>query len=350
MTQDTIARTRTEPGEAPRTLDVGLYRDPATYAQERERVFAKTWHLLAHESAFVEAGSYVSASIAGYSVVAVRDETGAVRAYHNVCRHRAGPLVTEPAGTCQGALVCRYHGWRYALDGRLMSARDFGPAANFDARQYRLYPLRCEQWRGFVFINMDRDASPLSEFVAPLARRASAIPFGNLRLARHQTHDIACNWKTYVENYLEGYHVPDVHPPLHAAIDSARYEVQLEGSALFASAPPRNETPVAGVWAWLWPTTALNVYKHGVMVERMWPLDHARTRLDYLYFFPPETSEAEIEASMAASARTTAEDIFITEAVQRNLDAGIYREGRLSPKHEMGIAWFQREIRSALDL
>src|SRR5260221_11659613 len=123
---------------SPATLDASLYADPDVYARERQNVFGRSWLLLAHESQFVQAGDYVSATIAGYPVLAIRDESGGVRAFHNVCRHRAGPLVVG-YGRCENTLRCRVHGWAYAFDGRLASARDFGPAADFDPRGYSLF-------------------------------------------------------------------------------------------------------------------------------------------------------------------------------------------------------------------
>jgi len=101
---------------------------------------------------------------------------------------------------------------------------------------------------------------------------------------------------------------------------------------------------MSGLWAWLWPCHGINVYKDGLMMERMWPLDHTRTVLDYLYFFPEDMARDQRERPMKSSGIITAEDIKITEAVQRNLDAGIYSTGRLSPRHELGVAWFQSEV------
>jgi choline monooxygenase len=306
---------------APETLEAGLYRGATRYEAERRHVFARAWLLAAHESQFAAPGSYVAVSVAGYPLIIVRGEDGVLRGFHNVCRHRAGPLAQDGEGACAGALVCRYHGWKYALDGRLANARDFGPAEGFDPRDYALYPVRCEIWRGFVFVNMDRDAAPLAGATVVLDERLRDWPIETYRFTRRTTHEIRCNWKTYVE---------------------------IQAPAMFYSAPARGGSPVSGVWGWLWPCLGLNVYTDGIMMERMWPIDHATTRLDYLYFFPEDLPESEIARAMAASEVTTVEDIAITEAVQRNLDAGIYEKGRLSPKHETGIAWFQSEIQRAL--
>ncbi|HEX3430025.1 MAG TPA: SRPBCC family protein [Rhizomicrobium sp.] len=329
------------------TLPALLYRDPSVYESERRCIFAQSWQLIGHEAQLAERGQWIARTIAGYPVLVVRSDER-IHAFHNVCRHRAGPLAPDGEGRGQDHLVCRYHGWRYALDGRLAGARDFGTAEGFDPREYGLVPLACEKWRGFVFVNIDQSAPALASVIAPLAERARRLPLESFRPTRHITHEIRCNWKTYVENYLEGYHVPIVHPALAAAIDSARYEVELHGEVVFHYAPPRAATPVSGLWAWLWPCLGINVYANGMSLERMWPEGHARTRLDYLYFFPEDLPEAEREAAVAASEITTAEDIAITEAVQRNLDAGIYDRGRLSPKHEAAVALFQTLVTRAM--
>lgn len=334
---------------APETLHARLYREPEIYELERRRIFARSWQLVAHDSQLPSPGEYVAATFAGFRVIVVRSETGQLHAFHNLCRHRAGPLADDGAGKCEGSLVCRYHGWRYALDGRLASARDFGPAEGFDPRDYALLPLKCESWRGFIFINMDLDADPLEQTIAPLILRTLDLPLENFRFMRASSHTIACNWKTYVENYLEGYHIPLVHPFLNSAVDATRYEVDVSAPVIFHHAPPRDGSPVSGLWAWTWPCLGVNVYADGVLMERMWPVSAKHTRLDYLYFFVDGIPRNEMERSIAASEITTEEDRAITEAVQINLDAGIYSTGRLSPKHEMGVHWFQQRITQVLE-
>lgn len=329
---------------SPVTLNADVYRDPQIYARERREIFGRNWLLFAHESQLSEAGAYVAATIAGYPLIAVRGADGVTRAFHNLCRHRAGPLAPDGEGVCAGALTCRYHGWRYGLDGRLQVARDFGPATDFDPREYGLVPVRCESWRGFVFVNLNADAAPLSEAIAPLDARAKDLPLESFRYAQRSTHEIRCNWKTYAENYLEGYHIPVVHPGLDAAIESPKYENEIEWPIVFSRAPAREGAAVSGLWAWMWPCLGVNIYAQGLMMERIWPLDHATTQLDYLYFFPEGLPQSEIDRAMKSSEITTVEDIAITQAVQRNLDAGIYKVGRLSPRHETAVHAFQNAI------
>ncbi len=328
-----------------RTLTSALYRDPAVYGRERDAVFGAGWQFLGHENEAAAPGDYLSGEVAGRSIVAVRGKDGVLRGFHNVCRHRAGPLVTDRSGRCGGELTCKYHGWRYALDGRLRSAVGFGATEGFDPREFGLFPVRLELWRGFVFANLDGTAGPLAELVAPLdglfEDRGVAVGPATLR----RSHELACNWKAYVENYLEGYHIDAVHPALAAEVDTARYQVRMDGSVAVHEVPTVGGVN-DGLWAWLWPNLAFNVYRNGMMVEHMQPVGHDRTRLDYLYFYDPET--AEMDAVLAASDTLTHEDRVICEAVQRNLDAGVYDWGVLSPRHETAVGWFQSRIAEAI--
>jgi len=326
---------------APVTLPAELYRnDPVQWAAERRAIFGRSWQFFGHESQLTDSGQWVAETIAGYPIVVVRDEAGALRGYHNVCRHRAGPLTDGPSGKCDGLLVCRYHGWTYALDGRLRAARDFGPTADFDPREYGLFPVRVEAWRGLVFVAVDLELEALAEWVAPLERRLAGRDWGELEVALVRHHPIRCNWKTYVENYLEGYHVPTIHPALDAEIDSARYTVTMDGLVALHEVPTRGDAPVyGGLWAWLWPNLGVNIYAEGLMMERMSPVGSAECRLDYLYLMPKGSGVS--AETLAMSDVVTAEDVEIAETVQVNLDAGIYDTGRLSLRHETAVAAFQ---------
>lgn len=331
-----------------RTLPARLYGDPQVLAVEQAAVFARSWQFLGHAAEAPAAGDWLADEVAGRPVLAVRQADGAFRAFHNVCRHRAGPLVEGRAGRCEGELACRYHGWRYALDGRLKRAVGFGPADGFDPREFGLFPVRLESWRGLLFVNLDGAAASLAELVAPLeallAARELDIPAPALR----RSHRLACDWKVYAENYLEGYHIDAVHPALAAELSGTTYEVRVEGEAVVQEAAGAAAGPQAGLWGWLWPNLAVNVYRAGAMIERMAPDGPGRTRLDYLFL--GEGGEAGLEAALEASDRLTGEDSAICEAVQRNLSAGVYDTGVLSPRHEAGVAWFQRRIAAVHDL
>lgn len=328
------------------TLPARLYRDPARWPIERARIFARTWLFAAHESEVAAPGAWRADTLAGFPILLLRGEDGRLRGFHNVCRHRAGPLTEGDSGVCDGEIRCRYHGWRYALDGRLKNARDFGAAANFDPRDYSLFPLRIAFWRGLVFVALSDDAPDFDDFIEPLGRRLGGRAFDDGRVALRRAHVLTCNWKTYVENYLEGYHVPDIHPGLAADIDASRYTAEMDGRVAIHAAPPKDPQAVyEGLWAWLWPNLGFNLYATGLMLERMSPLGHDRTRLDYVYL--TQAGEEVAPETLAMSDAVTAEDKRIVERVQENLNAGVYESGRLSPRHEACVGAFQAMVEAA---
>lgn len=169
------------------------------------RIFARSWQCLAHETQIASAGDYVAETIAGVPVLAVRGEDGAIRAFRNACRHRLSPFVADGTGSCGGELSCPYHGWRYALDGRLRAATGFGPMEGFDARQLGLIALPLKLWRGFLFVALSAEAGDFDAWIAPVAARLTKTPLEAWRFGARRTHDVACRWSVYVENYLEGY-------------------------------------------------------------------------------------------------------------------------------------------------
>jgi len=324
------------------TLPARLYGCPEAWVREREAVFGRAWLFIGHEAEATAPGDWIAGDIAGHRLVAVRGPDGMLRAFHNVCRHRAGPLVQGERGRCEGELVCAYHGWRYALDGRLRAATGFGPAEGFDPREFGLLQVRLELWRGLVFVNLDPEAAPLSELTAPLEALMVERGLDLAAPALRRSHDLACDWKVYAENYLEGYHIGAVHPVLAGELGAAEYRVRVEGDVVVQEAVGVNDGPQAGVWGWLWPNLGLNVYRDGAMIERMTPVGPGRTRLDYLFL--NDGGEAALGEALGASDRLTKEDARICEAVQANLSAGAYDRGVLSPRHEAGVAWFQSRI------
>ncbi|HEY1224589.1 MAG TPA: SRPBCC family protein [Brevundimonas sp.] len=324
------------------TLPARLYGCPDAWVRERTGVFGRAWLFLGHEAEASEPGDWIATDIAGHRLLMVRGADGALRAFHNVCRHRAGPLVTGASGNCGKALTCAYHGWRYALDGRLRAATGFGASEGFDPREFGLFAVRLETWRGLAFVTLDAEAAPLADVVAPLEALLAERGLDIAKPALRRTHDLNCDWKVYAENYLEGYHIGAVHPVLADELGGAEYRVRVEGDLVVQEAVGVNDGPQAGVWGWLWPNLGINVYRDGAMIERMTPVGPGRVRLDYLFL--NDGGEGALGDALAASDRLTAEDAAICEAVQANLSAGIYDTGVLSPVHEGAVSWFQRRI------
>ncbi|THD61295.1 aromatic ring-hydroxylating dioxygenase subunit alpha [Phenylobacterium sp.] len=327
----------------PMTADVDLYRDPAVFEAERAAIFARSWQFLGLEADLVRPGDYLAEVLAGYPVMVVRDEARGLKGYHNVCRHRAGPLVGEAKGRCDGEFVCRFHAWRYGFDGRLREATGFGPVDGFDPDGFGLFPIRVETWRGFVFVNLDPDAGALAEALAPLDARLGDQPRRTARV--RDSHPVACNWKVYVENYLDGYHDEGIHPALAAEAGAQRHEVHVEGEvALFEASNPQGAADT--LWAWLWPNIGLSVYRGVLLLEHMRPQGPDRTVIDHLFLHEPE--DPSVDAAILNAERIFEEDAWINERVQQNLDAGVFQHGVLSPTHEGALFWFHGRVAQAL--
>jgi len=192
------------------TLPADCYRSQEAYQAEVERIFRKEWICVGRFEDIPHPGDYVAPTIVSEPVVVVRNGEGEIRAHLNVCRHR-GCQIVEDRGTVK-AFRCPYHGWMYGLDGELRGAPDFKETVGFDKKDFSLVPLRCEVWEGFILVNLDRDATPFRDRVSHVERWGFHHYGIAEQVTTHRwTYDLDCNWKTYVENYIEEYHVPWVH-------------------------------------------------------------------------------------------------------------------------------------------
>ena len=327
-------------------LPASSYVEPAIYARERAAIFAREWTFVANASQLVASGSYVATVIAGYPIVVINDG-GTLRAFHNICRHRGGPLVWDGEGNCK-AFVCRYHGWAYGLDGGLQAARDFGDD-DLRTEELSLHGVRVETWRGLVFVNLGVGAPALADWLGGFADECAGYAMESFRPVHRSSHHIAANWKVYAENYQEGYHIPLVHPGLNRQIDARRYQVDVRDGYCVHRAPPRDDAVTSGTWLWRFPGLALNLYANGMCLETFAPIGPAMTQIDYIFFFAEGTPASEIEASVASSTTILDEDRVICEAVQRNYESGLYAGGPLSPRHEGGVAYVQALVLCALE-
>ena len=321
-----------------------VYGDPGRYEAERWAVFAKEWTAVGDAAQLGRPGDYLAVSVADFPLVVVND-SGELRGFHNICSHRAGPLVWPGAGTCR-SLVCRYHGWAYGLDGVLRSARDFGDRP--PDGDLSLHPVAVDRWRGLIFVNPDPDPPGLLDWLGVVAEQSEGFPMEEFVATQRSSHELVANWKVYAENYQEGYHIPLVHPGLNRQVDASRYRVEVEGAAAVHSVPTRHGSVTDGAWMWRFPGLALNLYPSGMCLESFWPTGPTTTRVDYTFFFAPGTPDAEARASIESSVTILDEDRVICEAVQRNLSSGLARLGPLSPRHEQGVGLVHTLVERAL--
>ena len=213
------------------TLPSNLYTEATAFAVEKGKIFARSWQVVGHRDQVANAGDYFTTELAGEPLLIVRGTEGKLRGFYNVCRHRAGP----PAEGCGSRKLfrCGYHGWTYDLEGALISATEIEGVEGFRPEDFALVPVRVEEWFNFIFVNLDLAAQPLRESLGDLPRQAEKFPFAGMKLFERRTYEMVCNWKTYVDNYLEGYHLPSVHPGLNRELDYNAYVVEPYVYALF---------------------------------------------------------------------------------------------------------------------
>lgn len=336
------------------------YADPCVYALERERIFFRAWQAVGHVGQLPRPGSFFTVDLLGEPLAVVRGEDGALRAFHNVCRHR-GAVVAAGEGWAP-FLRCPYHGWVYGLDGKLSGGPpEFEGVEGFTRGETALPPVRCETFGPFIFVNLDPGAPPLHGSLGDVPARTEADRLEARVFAERRTYTVKCNWKVYVDNYLEAYHVPHVHPALADVLDYSSYVTEPLGPRVLQSSPVRDAAPAGAPGAgdlsvyappgsracywWVFPAFMLNVYHNNMSGNYIRPLGPDETLCVFDFFFEREEG---IRESIAASDAIQQEDMRICEAVQKGLRSRSYARGRYSVARENGLHHFHKLLAGAL--
>ena len=354
-------------------LNPELYVDPGLMQREQELIFARTWNLAGHVADVREPGRFITADVGVESAIVVRGEDGELRAFRNVCRHRATRL-REGRGDCGKALRCPYHGWTYKTDGRLIGVPEGRGFAGLDKAELGLMPARVEVFSGLVFVNLDLDAAPLHAGLGGLAERLA--PYGIERLERFtEAHTSQpANWKIVSDNYLEGYHVPIAHPSLMRLLDYQHYTVEVGDGYVWFEAPLRAKQsgnrlerayqrmvrPMPGltdadrsVWRyiWLWPNTAIDLYPDQVMTWQVNPkaIDSTHDVWDcYRAEKPTAAMRAVQRLNHRLNNEVAEEDAELVSRVQAGMRTTGWTPGPLGER-EAAVAWFADHVRRALE-
>ena len=341
------------------TLPSNYYVNADLLTVEKHKIFWRTWQIAGRSEQVRNPGDYITADLLGEPLLVVRGSDGVLRCFYNVCRHRAGP----PAEGCGSRKVfrCGYHGWTYGLDGRLLNAPEMEGTKNFSADDLRLRPIRVGEWEGQVFVNLDPDALPLIEALEKLQDQAKKFAFGKMRLCARRDYHMQCNWKVYIDNYLEGYHLPSVHPSLNRELDYGSYETTLFARHSLQSSPirgPENEASVdrrykqadgdmSAEYFWIFPNWMLNCYPDNVSLNIVLPTGPETCVAIFEWYFPPGHTEASAE-TIRFSDEIQLEDGHICEVVHRNLKSQSYDTGRYSVKQEKGVHHFHQLYSDAI--
>ena len=339
------------------TLDPAFYRDAAAYALARDRVFARTWQWIGDLSDVAASASLsprvVLPDLLDEPLLLSRDAAGVLRCLSNVCTHRANLLVAAP---CKADHIrCGYHSRRFDLAGRMTFMPDCEEAHGFPSAADDLPAIPFAQWHGHGFASLD-PAAPCDDFLADIAARLSWLPVDSYRRDPSRDRDfvIDAHWAIYVENYLEGFHIPFVHAALAQAVDYATYATELfrysnlqralarPGQTAFAppAGSPDHGASVAAYYWWVFPNLMLNFYPWGLSLNVVEPLGIDRTRVRFRAY----VHNASLLERGAGSGldRVEAEDEAIVRNVARGVRSRFYRGGRYSPARERGVHHFHR--------
>jgi choline monooxygenase len=349
-----ITQAQTPPAE--------FYTDPAKFDVLRERVLARSWHFAGDASiAASPAGLHPFTLLPGCldePLLFSRPRDGVLHCLSNVCTHR-GTVLVEKAGKAGPSLRCRYHGRRFGLDGRFEQMPEFEGCQHFPSESDNLAHVPMTEWRGLRFVSLN-PAHDFTALTAELERRVGWLPVETFKLdpARSRDYTIKAHWALYCDNYLEGFHVPYIHPTLkygEYTTELHEYSVLQVGTALDTepafdppSGHPDHGKRIAAWYFWLFPCTMLNFYPWGLSINVIEPLGPELTRVRFLSYIH-DASKLETGAGADLN-RVEHEDEAVVEAVQRGLKGRFYKRGRYSPTRETGTHHFHRLLAASLDV
>jgi len=349
------------------TLPSRWYTDASMLDLERRKIFYCTWQVVGRTDMVVRSGDYFACDVLGEPVVVTRGMDGVLRAFANVCRHRAGTVAVGRGN--RKSLQCRYHGWTYTLDGRLFAQPEFEGVENWNKAEICLPSYRVETWGPYVFVNLDPVSPPLAEVMGAIPAEVDRMGFEvqKMQFIERRDYTVQCNWKVYVDNYLEGYHIPIAHPALFRELDYEQYRIDTHRYYSSAHAPVRplkegevhdrdrryvrSQEESKALYYWIFPNFMINIYPDNLQANMILPQGHDRTLTIFEWFFmEPGTGEGweSMQQSIAFSDQIQREDMELCETVQRGLQSLTYDRGRLSVKRENGVHHFHSLVHEFL--
>jgi choline monooxygenase len=329
-------------------LDTRFYVDAGLFESERQSIFRRHWQMIGPATRLRHAADYIAVDIAGWKLFAMRGRDGELRAFHNVCRHRGARLLPDGAGKCQ-ILRCPYHQWVYDQNGALRQAPWFGDEPDFKPEDWPLEKAHLAEWRGLLFIGID-PAADLVEQLGDLPEEVADAPIETYVSLEEHRFTMRSNWKTYTDNFVEGYHIPGIHPGFMKVIDFPRFETVARKGMVRMTSPQKDGSIYGGKWLWMWPNWTLSVFPGGMNTSRINPTAVNSTDLLYDFYFADtsEAAEAARRRTIDVNCGIVREDFGICEHTQNNYASGAYTPGPLSPRHEQSVAYFQTLVKRAV--
>lgn len=336
------------------TLPAEFYRSPAVFEASKEKIFARSWLYATDASVIGQPREVYPCAllpeVLDEPLLFTHDDQGRRHCLSNVCTHR-GKIVVEDAGT-RRLLTCGYHGRCFQLDGSFRSMPGFSGVENFPSPADNLPAIPFAEWLGLLFVSLDPAVS-FSEMIRPMQERLSWLPLDTLRYdpAASQDYQVNAHWALYCDNYLEGFHIPFVHPALNQALDFASYDYELfpfcnlqigiadEGQPCFEIPPGHSDhgRRIYAYYYFLFPNLMFNFYPWGLSLNVIEPLAYNRTRIRFrTYWF----AGTEFDREINRIDQTEMEDEAVVESVQQGIQSRFYDRGRYSPSMEKNVHHF----------
>ena len=350
------AYRRNAPLNEASTIPSAWYTDSRVLDHERQTVFSHSWQVAGRVEQLERPGQYVSCETAGGEpIVLVRGSDEVLRGFFNVCRHHAAAVVTAAEGSAHH-LRCPYHGWTYALDGALKGTPEFTGVCNFERSANGLVPADIAIWEKWVFVRTGMGGGTGVEFPEPDPKSTfPADDVASLQWAERRTYTVDCNWKVFVDNYLDGgYHVPHLHKGLDSVLDYSTYTIEngsrgcLQSSSMVANGADARTGAVRtgdrAFYLWLYPNFMINCYAGAMDTNLVIPRGPDRSEVIFDFYFADvsEAARARNLESIAVSEQIQDEDVAICASVQRGLHSRAYEAGRLSVRREAGEHLFHQ--------
>ncbi|MEO0816249.1 MAG: aromatic ring-hydroxylating dioxygenase subunit alpha [Pseudomonadota bacterium] len=335
------------PLEQASALDPQFYTRQDVYDFELSQIIRPSWQVIAPASSVSGTGDVISRDIGGVPIVVVRSSTGQLNGFYNICPHRAGPLATCDARGLK-RLRCSYHGWAYDFDGNLKIAPEMQDAEDFDRANIRLTPIDVREWNGLVMARIG-EGVPFDTLYGGIEDIAGPGALDNLTHHTARLFDVKANWKVYVDNFLEGYHLPFVHPGLTQLVDYTDYKTELGPWWSLQRSPVEESGPYAageGLYFFVYPNVMLNIMPGRLQTNRVVPTGLDTCQVEFDFYYAPG-AEGRAPEDLTFSDQVQEEDRLICEHVQKGLSSTAYKPRRLSPSREGGVWHYQNLLRSA---
>lgn len=328
------------------TIPSKWYYEDEIFELEKKTIFNKSWHLIGSKSKIPNPGDTIIYEVLDNPIIIVRQEDSSIKAFYNVCQHRGGPIIRENCSV--KFLQCKYHGWIYEIDGSLKKVRDFSEVKNFQREYYGLKSINLKIWMDMIFINFSKN----NLFDMPIDNIKGHIYPLNISSYKYHSrvsYNIKSNWKIYIDNYLEGYHIPFVHPRLNKLIDYKSYQTELFDNYSLQWSPIKPElSPYKKIktslnkafYFTIFPNLLLNIAPGRLQTNIVEPRSSNSCRVHFDYYFE-DLNDKSIITDFKFSEEVQQEDIQICQEVQKGLESNGFDRGRISKKSEKGLHHFQ---------